>query len=125
MTKLNQVYVCETCGNMVEVVRASGGTLVCCGNPMVLQVENTKEAAVEKHVPVIKKIECGYEVTVGSVIHPMVEEHYIEWIELLADGKVYRQYLQPGQEPKAVFYIEAEQVSAREYCNLHGLWVAK
>ncbi|HHT26599.1 MAG TPA: desulfoferrodoxin [Firmicutes bacterium] len=125
MTKLNQVYVCETCGNIVEVVHAGAGKLVCCGNPMVLQEENTKDAALEKHVPVITKTDAGYEVTVGSVIHPMVDEHYIEWIELIADGKVYRQYLQPGQEPKAVFCIDAKQVSAREYCNLHGLWVAE
>lgn len=124
MTKVTQVYKCETCGNMVEILHAGAGRLVCCGKPMEHYEENTKDAAVEKHVPVVTRTDAGIEVTVGSVVHPMVEEHYIEWIELLADGKVYRQNLQPGQEPKAFFPITADEVTVREYCNLHGLWKA-
>ena len=119
-----QVYKCGVCGNMVELIHVGGGTLVCCGEDMTLLRENTTDAATEKHVPVIEKLDDGYKVTVGSVAHPMVKEHYIEWIELVADGKAYRQFLNPGDEPSAVFHIEADEVYAREYCNLHGLWKA-
>lgn len=122
MTALLQVYKCPLCGNMVEVVHAGQGELVCCGQPMKLMTENTVDAAKEKHVPVIEKVAGGVKVKVGSVPHPMEEKHFIEWIELTADGKVYRQFLKPGQAPEAVFLIEARSVSAREYCNLHGLW---
>ncbi len=118
------IYKCETCGNIVEVLHAGGGELVCCGQPMKLMVENTVDAAKEKHVPVIEKAAGGYLVKVGSVAHPMEEKHYIEWIELLADGKAYRQFLAPGQKPEAFFAVEAATISAREYCNLHGLWKA-
>jgi superoxide reductase len=119
--KLN-IYKCELCGHVVEVMHEADGQLVCCGQPMKLMIENTVDAAKEKHVPVIEKTAQGYKVSVGSVLHPMEEKHYIEWIELLADGKAYRAFLKPGDEPVAVFCIEATQVSAREYCNLHGLW---
>ena len=119
-----QVYKCGVCGNMVELIHVGGGTLVCCGQEMTLLRENTTDAATEKHVPVIEKLDDGYKVTVGSVAHPMVKEHYIEWIELVADGKAYRQFLNPGDEPSAVFHIEAAEIYAREYCNLHGLWKA-
>ncbi|MHB0935635.1 MAG: desulfoferrodoxin [Armatimonadota bacterium] len=119
---IDQVYVCRECGNMVEVLRVGGGELVCCGEPMELLQENTVDAAREKHVPVIEKTETGYRVSVGSVAHPMEEKHYIEWIELLADGQIYRKYLQPGDAPVAEFVVTAAQVSAREHCNLHGLW---
>ena len=119
-----QVYKCGVCGNMVELIHVGGGTLVCCGQEMTLLRENTTDAATEKHVPVIEKLDDGYKVTVGSVAHPMVKEHYIEWIELVADGKAYRQFLNPGDEPSAVFHIEAAEINAREYCNLHGLWKA-
>ena len=97
---------------------------MCCGQPMVLMSENTVDAAKEKHVPVITKVADGYKVTVGSVAHPMEDKHWIEWIELVADGKVYRQNLEPGNAPEATFCIKADKVSAREYCNLHGLWKA-
>jgi superoxide reductase len=120
-TKL-EIYKCDVCGNMVEVIHGGKGQLVCCGEPMTLLKENTTDAATEKHVPVIEKIDGGYKVKVGSVPHPMEEKHYIEWIELLAGEKSYRRFLEPGQEPEAVFNIEAEKVSAREYCNIHGLW---
>jgi superoxide reductase len=122
MTQKNEVYKCEICGNIVEVLRAGAGELVCCGQPMKLKVANTVDAATEKHVPVIEKTETGYKVSVGEILHPMAEDHYIEWIELVADGKVYRQDLNPGDEPVVEFFVEAEAVSAREYCNLHGLW---
>jgi superoxide reductase len=124
MAEQLQVYKCEACGNIVEVLHGGDGELVCCGKPMVLLTENTVDAAKEKHVPVIEKVEGGYKVKVGSVAHPMEEKHYIEWVELIADGKAYRQFLKPGQAPEAVFKIDAASVSAREYCNLHGLWKA-
>lgn len=116
------IYKCEMCGNIVEVLHAGDGELVCCGKPMVQLKENTVDAAKEKHVPVIEKIDGGYKVSVGSVAHPMEDKHYIEWIELLADGKAYRQFLNPGDAPEAVFMVEAGQVTARELCNLHGVW---
>lgn len=125
MTERLQVYKCEECGNIVEVVHAAGGELVCCGKPMKLLVENTTDAAKEKHVPVIEKTATGYLVKIGSVPHPMEEKHYIEWIELVADGKAYRTFLKPGDKPEAEFCVSATTVTAREYCNLHGLWSAK
>ena len=122
MAKRLEVYKCEICGNIVEVIHGGGGELVCCGQPMTLLKENTVDAATEKHVPVIEKISDGYKVSVGSVAHPMEEAHYIEWIELMANGQAYRQFLNPGDKPEAIFKIEATNVTAREYCNLHGLW---
>ncbi len=122
MAKKTQVYKCEVCGNIVEVLHGGAGELVCCGKPMNLFDEKTADSAVEKHVPIIEKTDEGYKVTVGSTIHPMLDKHYIEWIELAADGKSYKQYLKPGDEPVAYFYVKADKVSAREYCNLHGLW---
>jgi superoxide reductase len=124
MAKKLEIYKCNVCGNIVEVVHAGGGELVCCGQPMVLMTENTVDAAKEKHVPVIEKIDGGYKVKVGSVAHPMEAKHWIEWIELIADGKAYRQFLDPGQVPEAVFKVDAASVAAREYCNIHGLWKA-
>lgn len=122
MTERLEIYKCEACGNIVEVVHAGGGELVCCGEPMKLFKENTVDAAKEKHVPVVEKVDGGYKVLVGSVAHPMEEKHYIEWIELIADGKAYRQFLNPGDAPEALFKVDADQVTAREYCNMHGLW---
>ena len=125
MTERLQVYKCEVCGNIVEMLHAGKGELVCCKQPMKLFVENTVDAAKEKHVPVVEKTAEGIKVKVGSVAHPMEEKHYIEWIEIIADGKAYRQFLKPRDVPEAVFNIEAEQVTVREYCNLHGLWKGK
>jgi superoxide reductase len=122
MAKQLEVYKCNLCGNIIEVLHGGAGQLVCCGQPMQCMTENTVDAAKEKHVPVIEKIAGGFKVKVGGVPHPMEEKHYIEWIEVIADGKSYRQYLSPGQTPEAVFMIEAASVTAREYCNLHGLW---
>ncbi|MDA8431302.1 MAG: desulfoferrodoxin [Geobacteraceae bacterium] len=125
MPKKLEVYKCALCGNIVEVVHAGEGELVCCGEAMGLLTENTVDAAKEKHVPVIEKVAGGYKVTIGSVPHPMEEKHYIEWIELIADGKAYRQFLKPGDVATAVFCVEATSVTARELCNLHGLWSAQ
>ena len=122
MAKKLQIYKCNTCGNIVEVLHGGIGELVCCGKPMELLDEKTADAATEKHVPVIEKVDGGYKVKVGSVPHPMTEEHLIEWIELLADGKAYRQFLHAGAAPEAIFLIEGNSVSAREHCNVHGLW---
>ena len=117
-----QVYKCDACGNIVEVLHGGPGELVCCGEAMKLMAENTVDAAKEKHVPVIEKVDGGVKVKVGSVAHPMEESHYIEWVEIIADGEAYRQFLNPGEAPEATFCIEADQITAREYCNLHGLW---
>lgn len=125
MVSRSQVYRCNSCGNIVEVLEAGGGKLVCCGEPMELLVENTVDAAREKHVPVIHPTDEGCRVDVGSVPHPMQEEHLIQWIELLADGKVYRKFLEPGQDPEAEFEIRPGKCVVREYCNLHGLWRAE
>ncbi|MBU1036853.1 desulfoferrodoxin [Patescibacteria group bacterium] len=122
MTQQHQIYKCEICGNIVEVLHAGVGELVCCGQPMKLQEENTVDAAQEKHVPVIKKTENSIIVTVGSTEHPMEEDHYIEWIEINVDSKICKKYLKPGDKPEAEFFLTGEKVQAREYCNLHGLW---
>jgi superoxide reductase len=122
MAERIEVYKCETCGNIVEVLHGGDGELVCCGEPMKLMVENKVDAAKEKHVPVIEKISGGVKVKVGSVAHPMEDKHYIEWIEIIADGKAYRQFLKSGEKPEASFQVTADKIQAREFCNLHGLW---
>lgn len=121
-TERLQVFNCKLCGNIVESVHEGTGELVCCGEPMAKLVENTVDAAKEKHVPVLEKIDGGYRVKVGDVAHPMVEDHYIEWIELVAGGKAYREFLSPGAAPEATFLVDASEVTVRAYCNLHGLW---
>ncbi|MDD7462532.1 MAG: desulfoferrodoxin [Prevotellaceae bacterium] len=125
MTEVKEIYKCPLCGNIVEVVNAAGGTLSCCGQPMQLLKENSVDAATEKHVPVVEKIEGGYRVTVGEVEHPMTEEHSIEWIELITETEVLHKHLKPTDKPVAVFKTDATEVYAREYCNLHGLWRSK
>lgn len=122
MTEKKQVYKCSRCGIIVEVLHEGPGALVCCNIEMNLLEEKSADSTTEKHVPVIEKIKNGYKVIVGSVPHPMVEAHYIEWIELLADNKVYRKYLKPGEVAEAVFLVDAENVSAREYCSIHDMW---
>lgn len=122
MTEMRQIYKCEVCGNMVEVVHNSGGTLVCCGQNMTLVLENTQDAAVEKHIPVVEKTQDGVLVKVGAVPHPMIDTHYIEWIEVQTSDKVYRKYLKPGEKPEAQFILKEEIIVVREYCNVHGLW---
>ena len=122
MTQLKQIYKCSVCGNIVEVIHASGGELVCCGKPMELLVEKTQDLGFEKHVPVIEQTEQGILVKVGSIPHPMEATHYIEWIEIIADGQSCRKFLKPGDKPEALFEISAKEVVVREYCNIHGLW---
>lgn len=120
-----EVYECKVCGNIVEVVHGGAGELVCCGQPMEKLVAKTADVGKEKHVPVIEKVDGGIKVKIGSVPHPMEEKHYIEWIEVITDGKAYRQFLKPGLAPEAIFNIKADGVTAREYCNVHSLWEAK
>ncbi len=123
MTQLMEIYKCEICGNIVEMTHGGAGALVCCGEPMVRMEEQTADMATEKHVPVIEKINGGYRVTVGSTLHPMIDAHYIEWIELLSGDSIYRAYLKPGMDPVAEFLIgDPGAVTAREYCSIHGLW---
>jgi superoxide reductase len=125
MVERNQVYKCDHCGNIVDIAHAGTCVPTCCGEKMRLVTENTVDAAKEKHVPVVEKVAGGYKVTVGSVQHPMEEKHFIEWIELLTDaGETLRKYLKPGDAPTATFMTAAASVTAREYCNLHGLWKA-
>ena len=123
MTKLREIYKCEICGNIVEVLHAGVGELVCCGQPMKLMEEKSEDSSIEKHVPYIEKTEKGVVVKVGqNEEHPMSNEHYIEWIQIIADNISYRKFLKPGDKPKAEFEVKADKIEAREYCNVHGLW---
>ncbi|MGA1980227.1 MAG: desulfoferrodoxin [Sedimentisphaerales bacterium] len=122
MAKKLEIYKCMVCGNIVEVLHGGDGELVCCGQPMENLAEKTADQGKEKHVPVIEKISGGYKVKVGSIPHPMEEKHYIEWIEILADGAAYRKFFNPGDAPEAIFNLKANTVTAREHCNIHGLW---
>ncbi|MDR2800241.1 MAG: desulfoferrodoxin [Desulfovibrio sp.] len=125
MANQYEVFKCGVCGNIVETLHAGAGEMACCGSPMKLLKEGSSDGAKEKHVPVVGKTPGGYKVKVGEIAHPMEEKHYIEWIELVADGISYTRYLKPGQTPEAEFSITgATAVSAREYCNLHGQWKA-
>ena len=125
MTELKQIYRCSICGNIVAVLHAGVGQLVCCGQPMDLLVEKTVDAGLEKHVPVVERTENKVKVKVGGVPHPMEQRHYIEWIEIIADDRVYRKFLKPGDKPEVEFEIAAEKLEAREYCTIHGLWRSK
>lgn len=122
MTVLKQVYRCNVCGNIVEVLHAGDGELVCCGESMELLQEKTSDVGQEKHVPVIDTGGGGVKVKVGSVPHPMEEKHYIEWVEVIENGAGCRQFLKPGDSPEADFKIDSKKMSAREYCSIHGLW---
>jgi superoxide reductase len=122
MTQRLQVYKCDVCGNVVEVLHEGQGELVCCGKPMKLMDEQTADTTVEKHVPVVEKTADGIKVTVGSVPHPMEDAHFIEWVQIMADGNAYRIFLKPGMAPEGVFKTDISEVTAREYCNVHGLW---
>ena len=122
VSKKLEIYKCNICGNIIEVLNVGGGELVCCGQPMELLTEKTDDNGKEKHVPVVEKTETGVRVKVGSIPHPMEENHYIEWIEVIADGVVHRKFLNPGDKPEVEFNVMAERIEAREYCNIHGLW---
>lgn len=122
MAELKRIYRCNVCGNIVEVLHAGIGELVCCGQPMELLQEKTADVGLEKHVPVIEKTANGIKIKVGDVPHPMEEKHYIEWIEAITDAGSYRKFLKAGDKPEAEFEIKADKVAAREYCNVHSLW---
>ncbi len=121
MTKMNEIYKCNVCGNIVDVLHTGAGELVCCGQPMNLMQEKSEDEGMEKHVPVIEETETGVKVKIGSVPHPMEEAHYIEWIQVLAGGKSYRKFLKAGEAPEAEFPVKGG-MTVREYCNIHGLW---
>lgn len=123
MVKVGEIYKCDLCGNIVHAVHGGKGQLVCCNEPMVLQEEQRAEMANEKHVPMIEKVEGGYKVTVGSELHPMVDAHWIEWIELQIPKQTLIAFLDPGDEPVAFFKTDEKAIAAREYCNIHGLWI--
>lgn len=124
MAKKLEVYKCSVCGNIVEILHGGDGALACCGQDMALQTENTTDAAVEKHVPVKEKVDGGWKVTIGEVAHPMTDDHYIEWVELIADGISYKKFLSPTSTPEAFFPVTNDEVTVKAYCNLHGLWKA-
>lgn len=122
MIELHNVYKCEICGNIIEVIHPGAPALVCCGQEMKLLEEKTADSALEKHVPVVEKTADGIKVKVGSVPHPMEEKHFIEWIEVIADDRKYVKFLKPGQPAEAEFCVKTSPITVREYCNLHGLW---
>ena len=122
MAAVKRVYRCNICGNIVELLHAGQGELVCCGEPMELLVEKTEDVGQEKHVPVMETTSSGIKVRVGDVPHPMEENHYIEWVQVITDGGSYRQFLKPGNKPEAEFEIKAQNAVLREYCSVHGLW---
>ena len=122
LTKLNEIYRCNICGNIVEVLHTGIGELVCCGQLMEKLKAKIEDVGQEKHVPIIEKTDKGVKIKVGSVPHPMEEKHHIEWIEIIADGKVYRKFLKPGDKPETEFFVKSDKIIASEYCNIHGLW---
>lgn len=125
MAERFQVYKCDSCGNIVEMLHGGQGQMFCCGKTMRALSENTVDASLEKHVPVVKQSGSNIEVKVGSVPHPMEKDHYIEWIEAVKEGKtLFRHYLNPGDAPEASFQTDPKGVVVREFCNLHGLWKA-
>jgi len=125
MAEVSQILRCNSCGHIIEILHPGQGELVCCEQPMELLVEKTEDVGKEKHVPVVEQIEGGVRVRIGSIPHPMEDTHYIEWIEIIADGRAYRKFLKPGDKPEAQFEIQAGKLTAREYCNIHSLWKAE
>ena len=122
MTNKSEIYRCEICGNIVEVLHEGAGTLVCCGQKMTLQSEKIEDEGNEKHKPVIEKNEEGVEIKVGSIPHPMETEHFIEWIEISTEKGESKKFLKPNEKPEAKFPVKTENIFARAYCNVHGLW---
>ena len=133
MAQFREIYKCSVCGNIVEVLHAGAGQLVCCGKPMELQIAKSQDQGVEKHLPVIEELPAnacrgkdGFKIKIGEQEHPMVAGHYIEWIEIItADGKAGKKFLKPGEKPESEFYTRMDVVGARAYCNVHGLWEMK
>lgn len=125
MTNIRELYVCSICGNVIEVVNTGASSLVCCNKPMNKLEAGTKDASLEKHVPVVEAVDGGVMIKVGSVAHPMEEKHYIVFVEVLTKGQVFRAELAPNQAPEALFSVKLEDIlEVREYCNVHGLWKA-
>ena len=122
MSNKLEIYRCAVCGNIVEVLHGGKGELACCGQPMERLLPHTGEGPGEKHIPVTEEAPGGLRVKVGSIPHPMEKEHHIEWIQVISGGDVYRRFLEPGEEPEALFKAPAGKPRAREYCNVHGLW---
>jgi len=122
MTKINEIYRCNVCGNIVAMVHSGVGSLVCCGEEMELMKENSVDAAKEKHVPIVEENGDEIIVRVGEILHPMEEKHFIEWIELICDDKSIRYFLKPGDKPEVKFKKSCSSYIVRAYCNLHGLW---
>ena len=130
MTQIKEIYKCNVCGNITEVLHSGVGELVCCGQPMQLMKPKNSDDGTEKHLPVIDELPAnvcqgkdGFKVKVGEEPHPMTEEHYIEWIEINpSDNKSGKKFLKPGDSPEAEFYTRVKTVKARAYCNIHGLW---
>ena len=122
MTELKQIYKCNVCGNMVEMVHTGVGEPICCGENMELKQEKNEDEGTEKHKPVIERTDTGVIVKIGSVPHPMESAHFIEWIEVITEHRVYRKKIDINQDPQAEFFLDAEHIKARAYCNIHGLW---
>lgn len=125
MSTRNTIFKCQVCGNIVEHLHVGGGTLSCCNQQMSELEASTADSTTEKHVPFILKTESGYVVKVGETVdHPMMDAHFIQWIELHTSNCVYRRYLSQEDSPQAEFQIghDVEIICAKEYCNLHGLW---
>lgn len=122
MTEYRQVYECNICGNIVEVIHPGKGQLVCCGQPMKLLKEKSVEKGKEKHVPIVEVVGEEVKIKVGSIPHPMEENHYIEWVEVITNNSTYRRFLKPGEEPSVEFKVDGKVVLVRAYCNVHGLW---
>jgi superoxide reductase len=122
MTEMREVYKCVLCGNVVEVIHSGAGELVCCNQPMVLFEEKGQDQGTEKHLPVLEKVDGGVKIKVGDIPHPMAEEHYIEWIEIITGSRIERKYLKAGDVPETFFQTEEDVIEVRSYCNLHGLW---
>ena len=123
MAEVREIYKCEICGNIVEVLHGGEGALVCCGEEMKKMEEKTEDSSTEKHVPYVEKTDDEIIVKIGeNEDHPMIDKHYIELIQVIADGKSYRKFLKPGDKPQAKFEIKGDKITAREYCNIHGLW---
>ncbi len=126
MTEKDQIYRCNQCGNIVEVVHLGTGKLVCCNNQMEL-LKPQKDVGPEKHIPLIQEHETSYKISIGKIPHPMEDNHCIEWVELITPQKIYRKFFQPGDKPVAEFQIvdKPEKVKARQYCSIHGIWVSE
>lgn len=123
MAKMNEIYRCDLCGNIVELLHVGAGELVCCGQPMVVLAEKTADEGQEKHLPVVEKVDGDTRIKIGATPHPMEEKHYIEWVEVKTrQGKIGKKFLVPGDETQIDFHTREDVIEVRSYCNIHGLW---